>query len=258
MNSQRREIILISQISHEQNYKQFKLQLNDSEWFVLNPVLLFKTIDWTRFEDDVDVLNLVYSMLFDEFVIARKKILCYWPSDNYDEDCIFKLNEFCQSARIDLDVNDIKVQFVNDNKMLPEFERLWKSFILFIVESVSEDIKLNEAIEEIATLKSEDESILIFTIRENEIIRYSYLKSQVTLFEFESQFDTSKSKNRDNAILFSSFKELMSSLQNEISIKEFSANFSNSALEKQYYNAFCQNFNSFNLVQQWISNYSNN
>lgn len=43
---------------------------------MLNPVELFNTIDWTKFEEGPDFINAVYSILFDELVIARKKGLC--------------------------------------------------------------------------------------------------------------------------------------------------------------------------------------
>ena len=58
-----------------------------------------------------------------------------------------------------------------------------KSLILFIVQSVCEDVSLNEAIEEIATLKRGNESILIFSIKGIEMISYSYLKPQLSSFE---------------------------------------------------------------------------
>jgi len=42
--------------------------------------------------------------------------------------------------------------------------------------------------------------------------------------------------------IFPSFDELMISLQDEISINKFSANFSSSAFEKQFYSTFARIF----------------
>ena len=65
-------------------------------------------------------------------------------------------------------------------------------------------------------------------------------------------------KEMDRAIHFSSKSELLDSLGQEIDLVEFKANFSNSSIEKQYYNAFNQNFHSYNLVQQWMLTFSEN
>lgn len=258
MNTKSREIILINQLNIDQIVSSLNLQINDSEYFMFNPVELFKTIDWTKFEEEPDVINAVYSILFDEFVIARKKIFCYWPNDYQSHKEMQKLNEYCQSARVELSEEERQFYPIESDKMMPEYERLWSSFILFLVESLCEDIKLNEEIEEIATLKHGNESVVIFSIREDEITHYSYITSQVTLFEVESISDVSSREGRTGVNLFPNFQELISSLQDEINIKEFSTNFSNSALEKQYYNAISRNFNSYNLVKQWMANYSLN
>lgn len=89
--------------------------------------------------------------------------------------------------------------------MLLEYERLWSSIILFLVESLHKDIKLNEEIEEIATLKLGNESIVIFSIRENELTHCSYIIFQVTLFEVESNSDISRREGRIEISLFSNF-----------------------------------------------------
>jgi len=68
------------------------LQLNDNEFIVLLPVELLNTVASTRFEEDLDILNSVYSMLFDGFVIAPKNLFCYWPNDSFADDGILRLN----------------------------------------------------------------------------------------------------------------------------------------------------------------------
>lgn len=209
MNTKRREIILINQINNTSNISSNSIQHNDSECFVLSPVSLFAKVDWTRFEEDVEVINKIYSMLFDEFVIARNKLLCFWPSVHLADNSIIKLGEYCRGARIELDIDDTLPHFVNEDKMLPEFEKIWKSLILFIVESVCEDVSLNESIEEIATLKRGNESILVFSIRDNEMISYSYVKSQVTLFELQVEIDLYESKKLEQVIHFFSINELL-------------------------------------------------
>ncbi|RAI90153.1 hypothetical protein [Algoriphagus yeomjeoni] len=258
MNSNPREITLVNQIIKEQLGSFCDLQPNDNECFILNPIDLYSSIDWTKFEEDLDVLNSIYAILFDEFVIARKKIVCYWPSQDYADDKLSEINEYCLSAGVGLNLELSQCYVDSGNKMFPEHERLWCSFMLFLVESICEDIKLNEELEEIATLKCDNESILVFSIRENGITRYSYLKSQVSIFELEGDIECFKQGLEGGMSSFLNFQELMGFLMNEINIKKYSANFSNSSLEKQYYRAISLNFNSFNLVQQWMANFNQN
>ena len=95
-------------------------------------------------------------------------------------------------------------------------------------------------------------------MRGYEIAQCSYISSQVSLFEIESGSDISNRESRLGNCLFPNFQELISTLQNEINIGEFTTNFSNFALEKQYYSLIYRNFNSYNLVKQWMSNCSHN
>lgn len=65
---------------------------------MLIPVLLFKQIDWIGINYHVDVLNTVYEILFDGFVIARNKLLCYCPNKGFCGQDVLVLNNSCKSA----------------------------------------------------------------------------------------------------------------------------------------------------------------
>ena len=102
MNTNRREIALINQIGCKRSVTIDSVQHNDNEPFVISPLSLFTLVDWTKFEEDVEVLNVIYSMLFGKFVIARKKLICYWPSAPLMDETKIKLGEYCRSARIEI------------------------------------------------------------------------------------------------------------------------------------------------------------
>ena len=57
---------------------------------MLNSADLYNALDWTKFEVSLDVINSIFARLFDEFVIAPQKLICYWPSQNYADDRLVK------------------------------------------------------------------------------------------------------------------------------------------------------------------------
>ena len=106
MNAKSGEIILVNQLNNERLVAVPNLQMNDIECFMYNPVDLYNAIDRTKFEGDPDVINTVYSILFDAFVISRKKLVCYWLGGNYSDDTIFELRQYCQFAQVKLSAEE--------------------------------------------------------------------------------------------------------------------------------------------------------
>ena len=49
------------------------LERQADDMVFLDPIQLFSEIDWTLFEEDVQVINKIYSQLFDEVVISNKQ-----------------------------------------------------------------------------------------------------------------------------------------------------------------------------------------
>ncbi|PZX50123.1 hypothetical protein [Algoriphagus chordae] len=258
MRTLNRRIILINQTFDQGQLDMRKLELNEIETFVLDPVDLFAKIDWTKFEDSVEVLNMVYADLFEAMVIDDKSLLCYWPTFNSSDEQWFELLSQCKPAGIQVQVTYTNDNFGNAREMLPEFQRLWKSFILFMIETLCEDIKLNEEFEEIACLNNLNESILLFKIIENGESRYSYLLSKETMIESEPSLESQRKLGSDNMPLFADFEGLMEELRDTIDLGDYQTTFVNRGMEKKYFNSLLKKYSSNNLIKHWIENYSQN
>ncbi|SFB44671.1 hypothetical protein SAMN04489723_110159 [Algoriphagus aquimarinus] len=253
-----RKVILVDRTLDQKTIDWSQLEVDEKEAFILDPFKLFTQIDWTRFEDNVEVINIVYSDLFEALVVERKTLICYWPMLNFPDDQWVQLLEQCKSTGIQMLVNYTKDRGGDSNDMLPEFQEVWKSFVLFMVESLFEDIQLNEGFEEIAWLKNSEESILLFSVDENGVSKYSYLLCENAVFEFETSFEVQK-KIVANAIPFyNSIEQLMEMLQLEINLGKCITTYVNRRLEKNYFNSLLKKHNSNNLIQHWIENYSDN
>ncbi len=253
-----RKVVLIDRTLDQQAIDWSRIELDEKEAFILDPFKLFAQIDWTKFEDNVDVINIVYSDLFEALVVDRKTLLCYWPMLNFPDDRWVELLGHCKSAGIQMLVNYTKDRGEVANDILPEFHDSWKSFVLFIVESLFDDIQLNDGYEEIAWLRNSEESILLFSVEENGVSKYSYLMSENIAYEFELSFEFQKKIIANNIPFFNSIEHLMESLQSDINLEKCITTYVNRRLEKNYFNSLMKKYNSNNLIQHWIESYSDN
>jgi len=129
-------------------------QFSNNQYLIFDPIPLFAEIDWTDYDNNVDVLNLIYGKLFDEFVVENKPMLCYWPRNNFPATHWFNLLQLANSAGVGIEINFLNETNTNDEEIPEALQDAWKKFLLEMMESLSDDIKLNEGLEEIAYLKS--------------------------------------------------------------------------------------------------------
>lgn len=258
MRSLNRRIVLINLSIDQRPIDWIQLELNEKEAFIFDPVKLFIQTDWTKFEDCVELINIVYQGLFDAVVIENKSLICYWPILNSPDDLWFELLNQCKSSGIQPEVNYNKDKVPSGKNILPEFQRLWKSFILFMMETLWEDIQLNEGFEEIVCLRNPNESILLFRVEEKVEPKYSYLLSADAMFEFEPSLEFQKKGDVHNVPLFTSFKHLMKNLQEEIDLTNYNATFINRDMGRGFLSSIMKKCNSNNLIKNWIEYYSEN
>lgn len=258
MKRVRRKIILTGQRSSSMNMTLDGFQFLSKEYLYFDPVSLFSEIDWTNYEDSVDTLNHIYSKLFDEFVIENKTLVCYWPSSNFPDSHWFDLLSLAAKSSVSIEIN-----YLNEDKNITEeipeeLQHTWKKFILEMVDSLSDDIKLNEGLEEVAHLKSTDQSIIIYCQKNLEINKYFYLTSSQDIFQFEPQYEFEKKENIDYLEEFNDFESLVEQIQRKTDLSSFESSFFNVALEKIYFNAILKMDSHINLIQNWVKNYSLN
>jgi hypothetical protein len=254
MEKHQREIVLIDQSHKDRN--QF---LNKSlEGYFLDPVELFSKIDWRLFQEDVTVANTVYGELFEAVVLNHKKLICYWPHLNIPDNNWFELWSQCKDAKIKTRIIYSKNCSDQVHVLSSSIQETWKTFVRFLMESLCEDIKMNENLQEIAILKCGDDSILLFKLEQNGIRQYSYLQSPENGFDFDYGNVQFKENGANYTPFFSSFELLLEKLMLEIDVNSYQISFSDRALEKHYFNTLLKNCTSKNLIETWVKNYSLN
>jgi hypothetical protein len=258
MRSLDRKIVIVNQAMDQRSLTCNQLVMSGEDCFFLDPIKLFAQLDWTKFEDSAEVINIVYADLFESIVMENKSLICYWPNLNFPDDLFFELLGHCKSADIQVMINYINDQSNIDDEMLPEYQQLWKSFILFMVNSLCEDLQFNKGFEEIASLKTSTESILLFKMEKNRESKFSYFLSVDSFFELEPNFNMQHQFDVNSAPLFDSFEHMMEKLHLEIDLEKYSATFSNRAMEKVYFHSIIKKSTSKNLITHWIENYSEN
>lgn len=254
MKKHQREIILVDQF--QINRTQFLVKSKDI--YFLDPSELFSRIDWRRFEEDVCVTNIVYGELFEALVINNKTLVCYWPNLNFPDDNWFELSVHFKEAKIKTRI--IYPDLTSNEKLesTSSVQKIWKSFLLFLMESLCEDIKMNDFLEEIAILKCGNDSILLFKLEQNGISKYSYVQFPDEGFQLDNRDVHLKEIGVNFPHIFSSFEQLLEKLILEIDVNSYQTSFLDRTLEKRYFNTILKNCTSKNLIESWVRNYSLN
>ncbi len=257
MASEMRKIILVDQIQKSTSGFCKDLKINIDKVVFLDPIKLLATLNWLCYDEDVTVLNSIYGKLFDDFVLEDKVLVCYWPKSNFPDDKWFELSNFCKEARIFLQTEfSLLDEGCQEEDNMP-LQESWKSLLLLLLESLSEDINLNEGFEELANLYSEERRILIFSIMIQGKREFSCVEDIDNCFEFSHSTDQNKLQE-NVALLFQDFTDLVAHLQSKFKLQEFKAVFNNLTLEKEYFHQVLKSKPSINFIQSWLETYQEN
>ncbi|WP_232825754.1 hypothetical protein [Algoriphagus litoralis] len=223
----------------------------------MDPVNLFSEIDWTCFEDDVQVINKIYSKYFEDVVLLGKKLVCFWPLAEQMGEEWFELSSLCKSYSYDLEqyksLSIVDFEYGFNQEILSS----WKRFVYFIVESLLEDIQLNEQFDEIATLKSDQKTIILFKLFKEGKVSYSYAFDSF-FFESDSDKGEKSEMNLPCQESFTSFNEMLDKLIKENDLSQFESRFVDGSLEKAFFSVLSKEFKTKNLIETWIKTYSIN
>lgn len=127
--------------------------------------------------------------------------------------------------------------------------------ILKLIESISNDLILNEGLAEIAQLKNTSSSITIFSQKKGDRLGYFCLTSAQEIFEFEHQYSFEKSENLNYVSIFGDFENLLVAIQSKIDFTSYTVDFLDSKLEKIYFNSLMKRNVDVNLTHNWIDSY---
>lgn len=263
MNSRPKSIILFDHHIEINSGWLEKMNFQKHEFTILDPKKLFMKINWTIYEDDVQVINQIYSSLFEDVVICDKTLICFWPlHQQFGIDWIdwidwIDLAVLCRENSYEIEISkglpfeDTSCDF--DETILTS----WKKFVYFLIESLFGDIHMNKEFDEIAKLKSDNHTIILFKLEKEGMTRFSYT--------FDSDFlewgisNTEDSNRIDSTIpFFDTFNELLEKLLKKNDLSHFEPHFGDKSLEKAYFNALLKKINTKNLIENWIKTYSMN
>ena len=257
MNSRNKSIVLVdSQLGMNSDWFK-KMNVRKGDVVILDPVNLFSAIDWTCYEENVNVINKVYAELFEEVVMNDKKFVCFWPlAEQLGEDW-FDLVSLCQSNSYELEVyksgSIVEVKYGFNQELLSS----WNRFVYFLIESLLADIRLNEQFDEIATLKSDQKTIVLFKWLQEGNVKFSFgLESE--FFDLEPNYGDETSKIHQHLQYFDSFNEMLEKLLKENDLSLFESKFIDGSLEKTYFSVLAKEFKTTNLIEYWLKTYSLN
>ncbi len=135
MKTRNKSMILVDQHIEMNPEWMAKLKIQEQDVVVLDPENLFAELDWTQYEDDVRVINIIYSRLFEDVVMNNKKLICFWPLAQLYGNDWFQLVSLCKENSCELEL--YRSGFFNDgnNGFSEEMLKSWKSFVFFLMES---------------------------------------------------------------------------------------------------------------------------
>ena len=227
----------------------------ENNYLFFDPVTLFEEIDWTSGIQEPSVLNYIYEKFFDGFLIENKTLVCYWPTTDFPDSQWFSLLEPAKKAGIRMELNYLNEERSAQDEIPMELQTNWKDLILELIESISNDLILNEGLVEIALLKNTYSSITIFSQTEGDKLSYFYLTSAEEIFEFEPQYEFEKSENSNYVSVFEDFENLLEAIQSKIDLASYTVDFLDSKLEKVYFNSLMKKNINVNLIENWMGSY---
>lgn len=257
MNSRNKSMVLVDHHIEMNSDWLEEMNSRNEEFVILDPEYLFSKLDWTRYEDDVRVINKIYSRIFEEVVMNNKKIICFWPLDQQFGEEWFELESLCKANSFELELYK-NLSFDSTNYMVhDEILNTWKKFVFFLMESLFEDMQLNEHLDEIATLSFDQETIILFKLVQEGTIRYSYT-SNSNLIELPPNQVEDSSKIENHFQSYASFSEMLENLLESNDLSLFEPKFLDGSLEKTYFMLLSKELKTKNLIENWIKTYSLN
>lgn len=230
---------------------------SSSEVIYLDPVALYQWIDWTEFEEQVEVLNKIYSLLFDEVIINHKKIKCFWPLGDNTSQHWFEILTLCKERNVFLTKESSGISKGADYGLDARLVEAWQDLMVTVLGSLVEDLSLNQQFEEIGTLSSATHSFILFRSEMEGIVRFGY--SEVNTFTaYADSLENPLELSSYIPCFYDSFQELIGAVADLEDLSELVPVFYDKGLEKQFFQVLLSENKPVNLIQKWQLSYSLN
>lgn len=223
----------------------------------LDPIRLYEWCDWTEFDQKPDVLNQVYGMLFDEVVIDRKKIHCFWPLENSTSQNWFELLNLSSLPQVKIETKSFGFKASTGHGLNSRLLTIWEEFIATLVGTLVEDLSLNQQFDDLGTLSSANRSFVLFRAMEDETSKFGFAVLN-TYHTNETEAQDSNELSSYLPPLYESFDELLHALSEVEDLIELIPDFHDKTWEKKFFKIVLRENKPLNLIQKWLSNYSLN
>lgn len=225
--------------------------------YALDPLLLFSKLNWSDYEENIQIINQVYSEVFDEIVVNKKSLICHWPlNDHFDWDWL-EIQKLFIERKFEFETHKKENEYLDSKVLNKIILKKWKGLVCFILEALLDDMAINDQIDQIATLTNENGSIVLFRMEQNGDLRYSFASTDA-FFDQIPTCSEDQSKSTNSLPLFYSFMDMLENLLDELDLISYKTQFSDKQLEKTYYNRISKEFKIKNLIQNWLDTYSLN
>lgn len=234
-----------------------KHPFKDSTTVYLDPVGLYEWTDWTEFEEQPDVLNKIYGQLFDEVVLNQKKVVCFWPLTNPGTQSWFEMLSLSALPHVSLHtvLTDVRAGLGYD--LDPKILSIWQDLLTTMLGSLAEDLSINQQFEEIGTLSSATHSFVLFRTENQSGTQYGF----EDIHTFEARVDGMGDTLELGTFIthyYDTIEEMLGALSNFGDLSDFSPEFYDKGLEKQFFKLLLSENKPLNLIQKWLVSYSLN
>jgi len=239
MNKLHNQISLIDWLPSIENVS---MGLPSNRLFLIDPYQSFCKGQWQRASENLDVLNDIYGQVFEQTVIKGKQLVCYWPEFSFSPSESFDLAKV--QKEFEVEITFFKKNYTPIDGRLSYEELLdWKEFILTLIQSIAEDIQLNQDLEEVMTLSSQKNQIRIFSTHQSGATSYCYFLGKKGDFDREEQLPELE--------FFNSFEDLLSRVAMDLHLYDCVSDFHDRKYEKLFYKYLLKNKYSYNFIPFW-------
>jgi len=229
------------------------LESDPRETYIIDPIKMLDYGDWTDFENNTEMINSIYGELFEEVVINNKKLICYWPEVEFTASDWFEINKSITEAGISVSLQK-NSKLANTINIDEQTNQDWKVLVKFLIDSISEDMVLNDSMEEIASFVYKEDSVHLFRIKSDGMEKYTYTsflnKNSIMNRNLEN---SSLSLSNDNE--FTSFEDMVHQLIQKIDVTKCEYKFSDRAFEKFFFTSVLNECILDNLIKGWEKEY---
>ncbi len=246
MNNVDKQIVLVDWLPSVENVS---MGLPSNELFFIDPYNSICRGQWKNASERLEVLNDIYGQVFEHVVIKGKQLVCYWPEMNFNTTETYELSKIQNEFRLGISL--YKKNYAPIDVGLSYEELMdWKAFAITLIQSIAEDIHLNEELEEVMSLDNSESGVSIFTTRQNGVVNYCYF--------YQDKISTNKDLLFSELEFFETFESLLSRLSKDFSLYDYVSSFHDRKYEKMFYSYLLKNKNEYNFIPFWKGYLNNN